>query len=340
MFMPTAVFLDTSILAGQQYNFASIAFSTFIPVAKKAALKYILPDPTEREIKRQIQARKQEALKALEGAMRKAPFLAKWKSFPNAAQFSTHDWELTQIATAEVVAFFRNFDVVRLGYDKLDLKLVMDWYDGAIAPFGEGKKRKEFPDAFSIAMLDSYANSNDCFVAVVSEDQDFKVACDRFPKLLYFQSLPRLTELLLSAESAVTKYHDAIQAKAEELEEVIRNQMDDIEFDHDDYRFEIVSTSLHHPSVHEISVVAVGDNECTITFEAGFEAEHQLMWEDYNGPRGYLNREIGDVYSFFSLTGVAKIRFDFKTSEMIAITHVTLDDEKLSVSRMPKGYWY
>ncbi|MDB5831969.1 MAG: hypothetical protein JWR14_1799 [Caballeronia sp.] len=44
MTIPTAVFLDTSIFAGQQYIFDSSALSTFVPIAKRE-LAYRLTGP-------------------------------------------------------------------------------------------------------------------------------------------------------------------------------------------------------------------------------------------------------------------------------------------------------
>jgi hypothetical protein len=82
MSVPTAVFLDTSVLAGQQYNFNSTAFASFIAVAKEKKLPLLLPDPTKREIMRQIAERSVAALRALEEARRRAPFLMKWQHFP------------------------------------------------------------------------------------------------------------------------------------------------------------------------------------------------------------------------------------------------------------------
>jgi hypothetical protein len=75
--LPKAVFLDTSVFAGQQYNYASAILVSFIPVAQNAELLLLLPDPTEREVARQIKERASAALKALEDARRKAPFLSK-----------------------------------------------------------------------------------------------------------------------------------------------------------------------------------------------------------------------------------------------------------------------
>ena len=100
MSLPSAVFLDTSVFAGQQYNFSSTAIASFIPVAKKHALTLLLPDPTEREIVRQIRERSKEALKALDEARRRAPFLAKWKHFPPMS-LDGADWEVMRIAMVE-----------------------------------------------------------------------------------------------------------------------------------------------------------------------------------------------------------------------------------------------
>lgn len=62
MSVPTAVFLDTSVFDGQSYNFSSTAFSTFLPACRSRQLKLLLPDPTEREIKRHMAEKAQEAV--------------------------------------------------------------------------------------------------------------------------------------------------------------------------------------------------------------------------------------------------------------------------------------
>ena len=82
MSIPAAVFLDTSILDGQNCNYQSAALSTFVPVCKERGLRLLLPEPMEREIERHIKERSTAALAALEEARRKAPFLSKWPGLP------------------------------------------------------------------------------------------------------------------------------------------------------------------------------------------------------------------------------------------------------------------
>ena len=142
MSIPTAVFLDTSVLDGQQYNFQSTALSTFVPACNDKAMKLLLPDPTEREITRHIRERSEQALAALEEARRKAPVLAKWARLEQKLRSpKVEEFEVHQIARGEWTAFLKQFTVVRLGYDLLKVDLVMAWYDRIDAPFREGKKR-------------------------------------------------------------------------------------------------------------------------------------------------------------------------------------------------------
>ena len=54
MSIPTAVFLDTSVLDGHQYNFQSTPLATFAQACAKRSMKLLLPDPTEREIRTQF----------------------------------------------------------------------------------------------------------------------------------------------------------------------------------------------------------------------------------------------------------------------------------------------
>lgn len=131
MSIPTAVFLDTSILDGQQYNFESIALSTFVPVCKERGLTLLLPEPTEKEIERHIRERSSDALAALAEARRKAPLLTKWPGLPRptAKSESVERLQVYGIARREWEVFLKQFNVVTLGYDGLDIKKVMLWYE-------------------------------------------------------------------------------------------------------------------------------------------------------------------------------------------------------------------
>ena len=77
MSVPTVIFIDTSIVRGQAYNFESKAIKLFLSAAGERKLTLLLPDATSREIRKQISARSDAAINALKKAYEQAPFLLK-----------------------------------------------------------------------------------------------------------------------------------------------------------------------------------------------------------------------------------------------------------------------
>ncbi|KVA29677.1 hypothetical protein WI44_22310 [Burkholderia cepacia] len=340
MSIPTAVFLDTNVFAGQQYNFSSTAIRTFIPAVQNAKLKLLLPDPTEREVKRQIDARSKEALDALNDARRKAPFLSKWEHFPRdfGNQFDT--WNVRRIALNEWHGFLRQFDVVRLSYEGLDVQTVMNWYDASTPPFGTGKKRKEFPDAFAVAILDTYAKKAGVHIAVVSDDGDFKQACERFTSLMHFPSLPRLTELLLADPAKVAALRAAIEEDLDDIAAGAWVAAEDLRFYHYDDRYEVEQSRIKDVSIHDVSVVAIGDQSCTLTFEIGICSEHTLQWEDWDDEdrSGYSTYE-DSVSNDATVSGTAKVQLDEKTRKVKEVTLLEIDEVEIELTESPRSRW-
>lgn len=335
MSVPKAVFLDTCVFAGQNYNFSSALFTSFIPVARQSKLKILLPDPTAREVRRQINERSKEALKVLEDARRKAPFLSKWKDFPP-KQTVWAEWDVRRVADSEWNDFLSQFEVEKLDYDGVSISKVMSWYDDIRAPFGEGKKRKEFPDAFAIEILSIYAEKHDLCIAVVSEDQDIKKACEHYHSLFYFPSLARLTELLLLGEKGLESQRKALEKSLSLLEVAISSELDGISSYISDDRFQVIGDSYTSAQVTDVRIVGVGFNECTVIFEAEFQSEHELQWEEVFDPIMEDTRVFSDwVTQQNTLSGVAKLITSSKTHEVESISNVRLDLLEIAIHSLP-----
>lgn len=339
MSLPSVAFLDTSVFAGQQYNFASTALTSFLVVAQRSGLKLLLPDPTEREIVRQIRERSQDALKALDDARRRAPFLAKWKHFPPRTVSPGSDWEVMRIAMDEWRQFLKQFEVVKLDYAGVDVKKVMNWYDSVSPPFREGKKRKEFPDAFAIAILEAYAAKHACVIAVVSEDTDFKLACDRFSSLLYFKSLPSLTELLLAEPDRVEALRASIVKDMSVLEASLFNEADGLEYYHNDSDYTVRQSKVHGASITDVRIVALGDGECTLTFEADLEAEHLLKWTEWDQEREEPEDFQEWLLETTPITGTAKVSLDASAHTIKEVTSMHTDIAEIEVTENPRRLW-
>lgn len=340
MTLPQSIFLDTSVFAGQQYNFGSIALSTFVEVAKEKGLSLVLPAPTENEVKRQLTSRSDEALKALEEARRKAPFLKKWKHWPEKPTSDHPEWEVGRIAAQEWKDFLSQVSVVRLGYEGIKLEKIMQWYDTVRAPFREGKKRKEFPDAFAVESLAIYAAKKQIVVAVVSEDPDFKFACEHYGSLLYFSSLPKLTESLLSQEFNFEPIRNSILEKTELLLDAIWDQIGAIGFYSDDSEIELKNSEVEEIDLGEFRIVGIGDSECIVVFDARLEAKHTLtstMLEGEYADEPY--RETVSLRQSAPISGTLKIQIASSDRHVMSVSFIELDQDEVRVEASDH-HWY
>jgi hypothetical protein len=339
MSIPTAAFLDTIVFDGQQYNFQSTTLSTFVAACAKRSIKLLLPDPTELEIKRHLLERVAEALSRMESARAKAPFLAKLRGFSR--EFPSPAIELAageRLAMEAWTGFLQQFRVVRIGYKGVDVAKVMRWYNKAEAPFDDKTKRKEFPDAFAIQILDAHAQNEKLYVAVVSGDKDFKAACQRYSGLLYFAALPRLTELLLSDDARVEKLRLAIHENTSLIEEAIFDELLAIDFHHRSDRFEVHGYDSVEPEGLDVSIVAVGDGECTIAFDTIQAMNFDLWWEadSEDGVRTFQR----DVKERVELSGTAKLSFAEGGNEVSEVSLLSFDQRRVQLSETPYGMWW
>lgn len=326
------IFLDTSVFAGQQYNFGSAALSSFVEIAQEKGLSLVLPAPTSSEVERQIKARSDEALKALDEARRKAPFLKKWKHWPEKPTSANPEGEVRRIAVQEWRDFLSQFEVIKLSYEDVKLDKIMRWYDLVRAPFREGKKRKEFPDAFAIESLAQFAAKEQDYIAVVSEDQDFKLACEHFGSLLYFPSLPKLTETLLSQDANFDALRDLILENSEILLDLILDEIYLIGFYPHDSDIEISDSEITEFDLGDIQIVGIGATECTVVFNGVVRAKHELSWTEWEGPHAdepYVERDSSRQSAHVS--GTAKIQIKKTEVQPFSVSFIELDQDEIRV---------
>ena len=336
MSVPTTIFIDTSILDEQNYNFSSVAISAFVEALKAQEMTLLLPDPTRREIERHIDGRSQEVVKALEKAKRRAPFLKKWKDWPVKSGNLALDYELSKIVNDEWNSFLKHFKVENLEYEGVNLKEVMNWYDRQRAPFGSGKKRREFPDALALASLLSYIKSNNVSIAVVSKDEDFERACELYSELLYFPSLPALTEALLSADKRVAQVKKIIESASTLIVKKIKEDFPLLGFYHEIDESYVEDIEVEDVAVDKVRIINIGGNEVSIAFEATVDYSAYVTADDHStasidsSEDWYMvwNEYRGTVQDQTEISGVAKcsVSTDWKTINEVVMFEIQEDD--------------
>ena len=338
MAIPKVIFIDTSIFDEQCYNFSSSSMSAFIKAARARSLILLMPDTTKREIQRHISDISETALKALEEAKRRAPFLVKWKGWPSYRSIHLIKDELVTLANSELKTFLANFKVVDLDYSDINLHEIMNWYDKGRAPFGP-KKQKEFPDAFAIASIITYSNKNECQVAIVSKDNDFMKVCSYYMQLHAFPSLTSLTELLLSENKRLSSLKILLNNNLAILSDSLIDSFCELSFYPEEEPggdVEDISVSALH--LDDLRIIAIGNTEFTVSFDAtiNYSADVSYTLRDYDDDNwGYEHHMRGNVSEELEISGIAKLLLNSLNGDIEEVNIVEFETDEISVNSAP-----
>ncbi|SOD15140.1 PIN domain-containing protein [Pedobacter xixiisoli] len=132
--------------------------------------------------------------------------------------------------------FFDNAKIETLDISDVDINQILINYFAIKPPFGEGGKRKEFPDAFILyAFVQEYKDHLDQ-TCIVSNDPDWKKFAEGYPQTRYFESIRKMIDFILSDfdKTFTTMLREAIEGKSELLVEEIIEQINDGSFSVDD----------------------------------------------------------------------------------------------------------
>ena len=346
MSVPTTLFIDTSIFDKAAYNFEAASIVAFKEAIDGMDLTLLMPDPTGREIRRHISDRSASAVKSLEGAARKAPFLYKLSSWPlNGTNSTCLKYQIQNIVSQALSSFLNLFQVVKLEYDGVNLQEIMDWHDLRRAPFSE-KKKGEFPDALAIASINHYHANNSGNIAIISIDRDFRSACERYPHLLYFQSLASFVETIKSKDERVASIHEALEANDDDIRKAIANAFNNSGFLLEaDWNGDICDTELTGYDFLDHHVVGLGEDTCTITFDGKIFYEAEVSYDDYDNARweggeAYpMHRIEGTVEDTAHISGIVKLRVINNGEKIDGVDDIILDQSDFTITGVPEEQW-
>jgi len=190
---------------GYGLNFQHSALKAFQALCGGGRLFHITTTVVKHEVESQITESIHEALCSLKMFRRKARVLTGIRNEATQALFSEIDDGHVLKDSLEVFAeFLRSTKANVLQLSGVDPESVLNRYFSRRPPFGDGKKKAEFPDAFSLSALEQYAEEQNVKIYVVSRDQDLGHACAGHKYLVSIDSLERLLDTYNAHESALS----------------------------------------------------------------------------------------------------------------------------------------
>ncbi|WP_417618524.1 PIN domain-containing protein [Oceanisphaera sp.] len=307
------VFIDTQSFVKAGLHFDGAAFKSFRKYCEANELFHVSTSVVEREVKSKIELSVKEAIAAIQTFRRKARLLSSLDDEKIKGLFQEiPDEDIYKTSENVFDEFMKACSTEIAEAGGVDAEDLLSLYFDKKPPFGEGKKKAEFPDAISILSLKSYLRDNEK-IYIVSDDGDMKAFCANDPNCISIESLDKLLDIYTTHTNV---RHEQVKQYFIENEESIKQQITEFLEGCDVYNSSTwedaeVDDGLSVLSLGDIepSVLYINDEESQITFDIDVEFEVTVTGPDFNN--GIYDRESGRVYTFDSTSRTSTISATF-----------------------------
>lgn len=192
------VFVDTSVYECKNFQFDSGAILSLRKHLQADNIYLLITDLTVMEIRDHIQRQAREVVNKIKKMQKELKLLRNTPELPHHAVFRQLNPE--DISTP-IIQSFTNFIDVRnletLSVDNVTITTVLQDYFNGKPPFGGGKKKSEFPDAFVLHAVKRLAEDRCQSVYIISHDRDMEAFCEANPgRLIYMSNLDEFLDML------------------------------------------------------------------------------------------------------------------------------------------------
>lgn len=326
------VFLDTNIFEAENF-FAGRNLNHLAELSKSGQIEVKITDVIQGEI---IQRIKENVAKS-NSAFKKAHALitGEGKIYKNIEKFNLPKIDVDELNSKLIKKLDEfitenQFEVIETS--AVDSKKIFADYFNLSPPFREGKKKSEFPDAFSFSAIKEWAASRDIKVFFISDDPDFNgLNCDEVD---CSHNLSTIIDLLArEIDERHTKLIEEIydDAKYEIINSLETEFLDDlseavyVKYNRDPFYEDVEVTDIHDIEV-EIDIGVI--NEIVLNESFSYEIESNISFsirlEFTDLESGYYHKEaglwlgeerVGQIKQFTAnVISIAEFRYDYSNN--------------------------
>lgn len=231
----SAITIDTSIFDQKQLRLNSVALRSLYGL-KERPFSFILSDTVRREVSKHLEKAAEDALRSAKKGIGDAlfAFATEKPSRDNLLEQITRGREPRQIAQDRFAEFIVNTGCEVIDdADLVDTTKILDAYFAGRPPFGPGRKKDEFPDAFALNALERAAEVQNIGIIVVSADGDWQDFCKKSERLHLVPGIEKALALVSNAplelRNSILSWMQEGAKGRKELERRIENSVENLE---------------------------------------------------------------------------------------------------------------
>lgn len=352
------VFIDTEVFINANFQFSSGRLSKLYTFNVNGKITLHLTDITIREIKANFKKQIEEVTESVNKFQTKAKILRGVPSFEPIFNYDRdlvlkhYEAELRDFTESKQLSLFSeiNYIVNIIPTNNVAVEIIFDKYFNQQPPFGEAKKKSEFPDAFTISALEKWCCDNNKNMYVISNDSDMKAACDASNYLISIATLDELFDLINAEDKYISSIaHQWFTEYREEIKNEITDKFEELElFDLVDVDGEIEKITVNNINLLQENLVEIQDEilHFTVIAEISFSADvsypdPDMTAYDKEDDKYYIFDYIEEVFKLNKKISV-EIEMSFSRDEPHEpeIVSVNLETEDGIKIKVHDGYLY
>jgi hypothetical protein len=301
---PRLVALDTQVFDSYNFNYNSKAFRTLVEIAQKEKIRLLLTSVTLHEIRSHITEGAVLTSKAIEQAINdlnkkrfkpqgdtkrvkisaNSDLLNEYKK--KVQELAPNFDQINQELLDQLEDFLQETHFKIIEVDRVSVVDIFENYFSGTPPFGEGKKKYEFPDAFALLALQKEAEDRNRIIYVVSGDSDWEKFCSSSEDLSLIGKLDELLETIIRETDSdeVDECYELYSDKEDEIKGYIKNNFSDLNFSIDlsgtsliEWGSEEIEVEVNSVDIIDSSLVNIDDSDAdkpSVVFELEAEVHY------------------------------------------------------------------
>lgn len=281
------IFLDTEVFVNANFDYQNSSFKKLVDLVDNRELVLYLTTVTYQEILSNIEKEvnnSDASLKTLHKEFRKkARIFHNHQNLKSLFSLNYNKDEIFQELKNQFLYYLKITEAQIISVDKVSPKNIFDKYFNNKPPFKEGKKKSEFPDAFAIAALEKEAMDNDFKVYVISQDNDWQMACKGNNNLICLENVEKFIEqqiIIATKYKDINLYYEFLDNNFDQFKQKISDNFEELEFslgggyDSADWGSEEIEVTVESIKLEDKTLVEIDDEKMTfeLNVEVGFLA--------------------------------------------------------------------
>ena len=313
------IFLDTEVLVEANFNYNSPRLVSLADLASGGRIRVFLTDLTVREIRSNIKEAVERAVTARPQAILRNSSLPQVKALFNALDAA----EVKKDLFVQLDDFINKAGITILPVKNESVGPVLDNYFNRLPPFGPGKNKAEFPDAFALETLKEWCHAEQCDMAVVTRDEGVKAACLQNGPLYYFEDLPKYLDAVASDDKILSAFiRKMVQGYQDEIFDMAKDAFPTLGFYLNDQEGDVNGAELTDIEYDgKVEIISLAADNAIIEIPATLTFDADISYAD--PATGFWDKE--DKVLLFQETVEAAVTREAHRSVALEITFKALD---------------